>query len=137
MRTNKYPSKFKAHEMGGAFAIGKPGRDSIALPEKNTSKSEGTDFESTDLEQGGAEIYAQPVPTDLSKRHRTLPSSKSVSNRLKAKRIAETRLTQVSDELQQLAEEIRYLNPLMAEVLDDAWDAAEEAIEFLAENDSW
>lgn len=58
-------------------------------------------------------------------------------NRLKALAIAEARLNQVCDELLDLADEIRYLHPSMAEAIDDAWNGADTALETLLDEDAW
>lgn len=79
------------------------------------------------------DLYAQPRPIILPKKHRI----RSLNNRLKARQISEERLIRLSAELGQLADEIRYLNPLMAEVLDDAWEATEDAIDILSNESFW
>ncbi|HEY9660079.1 MAG TPA: hypothetical protein V6C65_16600, partial [Allocoleopsis sp.] len=78
------------------------------------------------------EIYTPPIakPTKLH-------SAKALSNKRKAQHLATAKLTRVSDELNALADSLRYLNPLLAEVLDEAWDATEAAIEMLEGDRGW
>jgi hypothetical protein len=73
-----------------------------------------------------AELYAKVVPS-LPKKH----SVSFINQRRKLKFLAEERLTHLSTQLLKLAEEIRYYDPLMAEMLDEAWDATEAAIDLM------
>jgi hypothetical protein len=68
-----------------------------------------------------SELY----PTDLP----SVPkhSADFIQTRRKVRQIAEPKLSQLSEQLFKLAEELRYHDPLMAEMLDDARDATEEA----------
>ncbi|WP_416675836.1 hypothetical protein [Egbenema bharatensis] len=77
------------------------------------------------------ELYLDPQQTPSTPCHRL--STVPIYARLKARQIAEDRLMRLSEELSQLADALRYFNPVVAEILDDAWDATEEAIELLAE----
>ena len=79
------------------------------------------------------ELYATPIAKVPAKSR----VNKASKNRLKAKRIAEARLMQLSDELCKIADEIRYLSPLMAEMLDEAHDATEEAIDMMTDDRGW
>lgn len=79
-----------------------------------------------------AELYPLPQPQPM-RRH----NPHATSQRLKAKRIAEAKLLQISEDLSQLAERIRYLNPLMAATIDEALTATEEAIDFLETDKAW
>lgn len=115
MRSSRYRSKAKVDEVGGGFA----GRSPL-----NASTSQG----GIDLD-----LYAASIPPVPPKHHR----AKAIANRAKARQLAEPRLIQISDDLQKLADEVRYLNPVMAELLDEAWDAAEEAIDLLSTEESW
>jgi hypothetical protein len=77
------------------------------------------------------ELYLDRQQNPSTHCHKSRPVP--VYARLKAKQIAEDRLMRLSAELSQLADALRYFNPVVAEILDDAWDATEEAIELLSE----
>jgi hypothetical protein len=77
------------------------------------------------------DLYFQPSPTPLSGCHKS--NAVPLYARLKSRQIAADRLICLSEELSQLADALRYFNPVVAEILDDAWDATEEAIELLSE----
>jgi len=113
-------NKFILDDMGGAFPM--------------ATKHSNAALDLTSGEDGSAldSLYAPPVPPIPTKRH----DAHSVKNRLKAKRLSESQLVRLSDELSKLADEIRYLNPLMAETLDEAWNATEDAIEMLSDDNS-
>lgn len=124
MKSNKYSHKVHLEDVGGGFT----GSDAAAPPVSDA------DLDS----EAGAEdpadaLYPEPIVVAAHHKH----SSKSVSNHLKAKYLSEHRLLRLSDELQRLATEIRYLNPVMAEALDDAWEATEEALEILENDRGW
>lgn len=71
-----------------------------------------------------SELYANVLPPAPTKKH----SADFINQRRKVRHLAEARLNTLSVQLVKLANEIRYYDPLMAEVLDEAWDATEEAI---------
>ncbi len=71
-----------------------------------------------------ADLYPEVSLAIPSKKH----SADFVQNRLKLRHIAAAKLAHLSEELYKLADEVRYYDPLMAEVLDDAFDATSEAI---------
>jgi hypothetical protein len=77
-----------------------------------------------------SELYAETSPP-LQKKH----SVDFINQRRKVKHLAEERLIHVSMQLVKLANEIRYYDPLMAEVLDEAWDATEEAISMMQDEE--
>jgi hypothetical protein len=77
------------------------------------------------------DIYPASHPSTVAKRRHT------TARRLKAKAVAEARLNRLSDELLELADELRELNPLMADALDTAWVAADEALEILLDDHMW
>lgn len=90
----------------------------------------GTHFNSPASSEGWidepqAEIYAEGVPP-LHKH-----SASFIDQRRKVRFLAEERLIQLSTQLIKLADEIRYHDPLMAEMLDEAWDATEEALNLM------
>jgi hypothetical protein len=123
MRSNK-SQKFMLDDIGGSFTPSSTGNLSALQTATKPSLAQ------PDTALG--ELYAPP----LSIRHKKL-SPKAISHRLKAKHLAEQRLLHISDELFNLADEIRYINPLMAEALDEAWESTEEAIEMLSRDDVW
>lgn len=118
-------NKFILDDIGGAFT-----HSTHLATSPNAKTSTVTSEDSDELDS----LYAQPIEPIPSRRH----DATSVKNRLKAKRMAEARLVHLSEELGKLADEIRYLNPLMAETLDEAWEATEDAIEMLSdESGGW
>lgn len=72
-------------------------------------------------------LYAPVSPLPL--KH----SAKYLTERLKLRRLAEERLIHLSDELLKLATEVRYLDPLVAELLDEAWISADTALSLVEE----
>lgn len=121
MKASKKANKHIFDDLGGAF----PNATKLS-----TSASDATteqDSDEFDL------LYSRAIEPAPAKHH----DAHSEKNRLKAKRLAEARLVRLSDELSQLANEIRYLNPLMAETLDEAWEATEDAIEMLSNEHLW
>jgi hypothetical protein len=97
------------------------------LPED--SLLEGFLPEDAVIEAVQAELYPEILPPV--KKHSSDYLHSRQKQRQKVRQIAEARLTQLSDELLKLADEVRYYHPLMAEAIDDAWDATEEAISFM------
>ncbi|NJO41933.1 MAG: hypothetical protein HC769_15900 [Cyanobacteria bacterium CRU_2_1] len=120
MRSNNYASKLQSDDIGGTFAT-----NLVTTPESSAIALD-TEF---DFE---ADLY-KPMPTLPLKKH----STQFLNTKLKAKQIGEERLIRLSAELSKLADEIRYLNPLIAEVLDEAWDATQDAIEMLSDDKAW
>jgi hypothetical protein len=80
-----------------------------------------------DTAEDDLEIYSDLPSITLPKRH----SPQYINQRLKLKHVAEARLLQFADELSKLADEVRYLNPVIAEAIDDAWTATDMALELL------
>lgn len=78
----------------------------------------------TDLE---ADLYEADHPPISHRKHTT----QYFDNRRKLRQLAQERLTQLSDELYKLADEVRYIDPLVAEAIDAAWDATDAALELL------
>jgi len=72
------------------------------------------------------DIY--PDPSELPPRKH---SARYLGTHLKVKNLAEARLLQISEQLSKLADEVRYLNPLVAEAIDDAWEATDDALEMI------
>lgn len=120
MRANKQHNGFGNDDIGGGFRSSE--RESM-------SESVTADVDQDNEDNTG--IYLDPIPAIAIRKHR------NTKNRLKALQIAEARLNQISSELLDLADEIRYLNPLMAEVLDTAWESTDTALEILLDNDTW
>lgn len=114
--SSSYFKKYIEPDIGGAHTS----EAAVSLPDDLlTDETEAT------------ELYAEPVPPITLKKH----SPSFIHNRLKARKIAEGKLTRFSDELFKLADEVRYYEPLIAEMLDDAWDAVEEAIAMMQDED--
>ncbi|HEY9646071.1 MAG TPA: hypothetical protein V6C88_06870 [Chroococcidiopsis sp.] len=107
----------------------------IASDRANNSGNNPGDTSGEDSFEGDAELtaiaelYEQPVAPI--RKH----SAKYLSDRLKVKQIAEARLLRLSDELMHLADDVRYLNPLIADAIDEAWDSAEAALDMLTDAD--
>ncbi|MCU0525993.1 MAG: hypothetical protein MUF72_14315 [Elainella sp. Prado103] len=78
-----------------------------------------------------SELYPEAVPPALSKKH----SSDFTQNRLKLRQIAQAKLTQLSEELCRLTNTVRYYDPVMAEVLDEACEATAEALSLMEDPD--
>jgi hypothetical protein len=112
-------------DIGGAFSVST--QRAAGLPDATEAQTDAQDDDAFD------NLYAFPIAPTPVKHH----DAQAVKNRLKAKRLYEARLVRLSEELSQLADAIRYLNPLMAETLDEAWEATEDAIEMLSNEHSW
>lgn len=69
------------------------------------------------------DLYPEIAPPIAPKKH----SADFIQNRLKLRHIASAKLTHLTEELYKLANEVRYYDPLVAEALDDAYDATAEA----------
>jgi hypothetical protein len=74
-------------------------------------------------------LYAEVSPS-----HHKKHSPSFINQRRKVRHLAENRLIDLSTQLLKLADEIRYYDPLMAEVLDEAWDATDAAIAMMQSN---
>lgn len=110
MNSNRQLRKLISSDVGGAHTVN---RAMAELPEDLFAE-----------EADASELYAESSPPAPQKKH----SAAFINHRRKVRYLAEDRLTRLSNELFKLADEVRYHDPLMAELLDDAWDAAEEAI---------
>lgn len=77
-----------------------------------------------------SELYADVSPPTPTKKH----SANFINQRRKVRHLAEARLNTLSVQLVKLATEIRYYDPLMAEVLDEALDATEAAIAMMQDD---
>lgn len=78
-----------------------------------------------------SDLYPETVPSMPPKRH----SSDFTHNRLKLRQLAEAKLMQLAEELYKLTDTVRYYDPVMAEVLDDACEATAEAISLMEASD--
>jgi hypothetical protein len=78
-----------------------------------------------DIDSDDAELYETMPP--LPRKH----SATYWVERLKLRQLAEERLIRLSDELLKLATEVRYLNPLVAEALDEAWISTDTALSLI------
>jgi hypothetical protein len=116
-------SKFIDSDLGGAY----PAEPTAA---ESSKVSEVWPTEQWPIEETLSDLYPTVSPV-VAKKH----SAEFISNRLKVRQIAEVRLMHLSNELSKLADEVRYHHPLIAEVLDEAWDATEEALTLMNDSD--
>lgn len=129
MRANHHSTKSQLTDIGGAstrqspLLLAAPGSASASVVSIETRHE--NDEESYDAAL--ADLYDPPILISSPKKH----NLKALKQRLKAKHLTGDRLVRLSTELSKLADEIRYLDPVIAEILDEAWDATEEAIELL------
>lgn len=123
MRLSQRTSGFHLDEIGGAVNPIQRIAPSALKPALEPDAAENDD--------AYADLYPAVAPHPLAHRHH------NTKNRLKALAIAEARLNQVCEELLDLADEIRYLHPPMADALDDAWNGADTALETLLDEDAW
>ncbi len=112
---NRNLSKFVSTEIGGGYD-----------PQPSHQPLELESLEAPEDIQ--AVLYPEVLPLTGSKKH----SADFLNSRRKARQIAEQKLTQLSDDLLKLADAVRYHHPLMAEAIDDAWDATETAITLMS-----
>ncbi len=68
-------------------------------------------------------LYAEVLPPQR-KKH----SASFIHQRRKVRHLAEDRLIDLAAQIMKLADEIRYYDPLMAEALDEAWEATDAAL---------
>ena len=106
--SNRSLSKVIDSEVGGGYA-------------SQPARSESLDDMPDDVQ---SVLYPETLPLAPTQKH----SADFRNSRLKARKIAEPKLTQLADDLLKLADAVRYHHPLMAEALDEAWDATEAAI---------
>lgn len=107
--SNHQLKKMISSDLGGASANCK----TLNLPEDLWTEEPPT-----------SELYPEALPPVALKKH----STDFLQNRRKVQHLAESRLAHLSEELSKLADEVRYYHPLIAELLDEAWDATEEAM---------
>jgi hypothetical protein len=108
MNANRRLSKLIHPDLGGSVSSGA----ASDLPEELFTE-----------ETPASELYRAAVPPPI-KKH----SLAFLQNRRKVRHLAEERLLHLSDELLKLADAVRYHDPFMAEMLDDAWAATDEAL---------
>ncbi|HEY9699946.1 MAG TPA: hypothetical protein V6D10_21995 [Trichocoleus sp.] len=120
MRSNQHSAKQIPEEIGGTHVASQSYQENVAADAVADSLSVD-------------DLYLSPLPTTPHRKH----NPQAVNTKLKVKRLSEDRLIQISDELMQLAEKIRYFHPLMAEAIDEAWDATEEALRILSRDELW
>ncbi|MBF2046075.1 MAG: hypothetical protein IGS54_01525 [Elainella sp. C42_A2020_010] len=121
MNSQRSLNKLINSDIGGGYSS-----QPVATPELTDDASADTL-----IEDASAELYPTLPPVTV-KKH----SPDFISQRLKVRQIAETRLLHLADELSKLADEVRYHHPLMAEILDEAWDATEEALTLMSDGDA-
>ncbi|MDX2214897.1 MAG: hypothetical protein SFY66_16535 [Oculatellaceae cyanobacterium bins.114] len=128
MRVTKRLHGSGTEDVGGGFKSASAMQGSsparIIVPVTASPSSDPIDDEDSTA------LYAPSVIAPIHK-------PKHGKNRAKAVAIAEARLNRLSEELLELADELRYLNPLMADALDAAWQSTDEALEILAEPHAW
>ena len=125
MRANKYSTKSQSTDIGGASTRRSPIMPLAAAVTSSAELGEEGDDEGNTATL--ADLYNPPILLPHPKKH----NLKALKQRLKAKHLTGDRLVRLSAELNKLADEIRYLDPVVAEILDEAWDATEEAIDLL------
>ncbi|MBF2072897.1 MAG: hypothetical protein IGS50_03905 [Synechococcales cyanobacterium C42_A2020_086] len=130
MNSHRYAKQF-AHEDGGGAWSGAVGFGSVEAVAAGPASSFNETAPDRATEDYAADLYRIAPPVMTAKPHNT------TSRRLHVKQFAEARLEHLSAELSKLADQIRYHHPLIAEALDDAWDATEEAIEMLSDDEAW
>jgi hypothetical protein len=119
MNPQRSLSKSIDSDLGGAYPS-----ESVAT----SSLPNGS--EAWPTEETLSELYPNVSPM-AAKKH----SADFIANRLKVRQIAEVRLMHLSNELSKLADEVRYHHPLIAEILDEAWDATEEALTLMSDSE--
>jgi hypothetical protein len=122
MNSNRHFSKSIAPDLGGNPATGAArsgAANSTELPEELLIE-----------DAQPLELYLETQPSPP-KKH----SADFILNRRKVRQIAAAKLPQLSEQLFKLADELRYYDPLMAEVLDDACSATEEALTLMQNQD--
>ena len=129
MRSNQYLAKQIPEEMGGTHTVSS---SQAKLPQASDMISDAVVDASYDAPYLD-DLYLPAVPRIHHHKHKP----QSVNTKLKVKRLSEERLIQISEELMQLAEKIRYFHPLMAEAIDEAWDSTEEALRILSRDELW
>lgn len=144
MNLNRNLNKLIISEIGGSHDASSPylssshsrpahhsAHSSLHLTQsKDSSESQSEDSQSEDSQSDlYSDLYSDFLPLST-KKH----SSDFHQNRRKVRSIAEAKLLRLSEELSKLADEVRYHHPLIAEALDDAWDATEEALVMMTED---
>lgn len=76
------------------------------------------------------DVYPEPVPIPP-KKH----GVEYLARKVKVRQLAEEPLQHLSDELFKLTEAVRYLDPLVAEALDEALSSTEMALDILARDE--
>ena len=127
MNVNRNLSKFVSSEVGGRYNSQNSSQpaDQSSDPSLGLELSDSLDDVQDDVQ---SVLYPEASPLVPAKKH----DADFVNSRVKARQIAATKLTHLSDELLKLADAVRYHHPLMAEALDDAWDATEAAITLMS-----
>ena len=118
MKAGRRAGKFSQQDVGGAVKG--------STPEMNAPSplQEETDEDNTDLYP--SEAIAHPAR-----------SPRSIRNQQRARQIAEDRLNRIATQLLELTDQLRDLQPDLADVLDDAWHSTDEALEILLDETAW
>lgn len=125
MRSNQYLAKQIRDEIGGTHTVSS---SQVESPQVGDMVSDAV-VDAPYLD----DLYLPVMPPVHHHKH----NPQSINTKLKVKRLSEERLIQISEELMQLAEKIRYFHPLMAEAIDEAWDSTEEALRILSRDELW
>ncbi|MBD2462367.1 hypothetical protein H6G89_15075 [Oscillatoria sp. FACHB-1407] len=129
MRASKRLHGSGLDDIGGGFRTASAMQGSsparVVVPPKASPLPDPLD------DEDDIDLYAESVTTP------PIRHLRHSRNRAKAMAIADERLNRLSEELLELADELRYLNPLMADALDAAWQSTDEALEILADPHAW
>jgi len=116
-------SSIPPNEVGGAIAPQSYPQSHLPLPSAEVA---------AELDELVDSLYVpQPQKPESARRIRSLKRQQQ------ARAIAEGRLTQIGEDLLELADELRSLNPDLSDSLDDAWSDVEHALEMLLDEAVW
>lgn len=121
MNLERALKKIISHDAGGSHAEPSPSAPSLA-DAPYLSDEQWAD-------ESLSELYSEPVLPTAPKH-----SLDFIKHRRKIRQLAETRLLKLAEQMVKLSDEIRYHDPLIAEVLDEAWDVTEEAIAMMQQD---
>lgn len=112
MKPSRQTVRHHQDDMGGGFTS------------TRVEREEGT-IETDDTAM--VDLYPDSSAGAPPRRH----SVRFLGTHFKVKQLAEARLLQIAEQLSKLADEVRYLNPLVAEAIDEACDATDDALEMI------
>ena len=122
-------SSIPPNEIGGAIAPQATSQSHPPVSSADVAADESDEFVDSLLVDS---LYVpQPQKPESARRVRSLKRQQQ------ARAIAEGRLTQIGEDLLELADELRSLNPDLSDSLDDAWSDVEHALEMLLDEAVW